>query len=328
MESDSEYKVADNAVAIAYDGYQHMFYLTEDKKVFYRNNSGYSCEVSLLTGVVEMECLGNGSFCFVSSNGDGYYLSYSMLDYNTTKISSDMVRRVRNEEKIKYILPFGNGMLGENGTIYTPQSDNTVAVNSFFREREDYQAIKDDIVKLTGASGVHSDAYLALMKDGSVVFMGSTSYMPVGLRNCLPQGTPGNEYVITKLQGIEAVADIAPGYLILEDGTLYAFQTGSSYHLLGNNNRAGDTYRAPVTAWIGAADDGTEIHMAGGRQHFHSVFSPGHGGSVIHQIIDDLKHSHDEAVSCIIIVAVFGRLVQEEQTLFFVSFEVRIQNLH
>ena len=317
MESDSEYKVADNVVAIAYDGYQHMFYLTEDKKVFYQNNSGYSCEVSLLTGVVELECLGNGSFCFVSSNGDGYYLSYSMLDYNTTKISSDMVRRVRNEEKIKYILPFGNGMLGENGTIYTPQSDNTVAVNSFFREREDYQAIKDDIVKLTGASGVHSDAYLALMKDGSVVFMGSTSYMPVGLRNCLPQGTPGNEYVITKLQGIEAVADIAPGYLILEDGTLYAFQTGSSYHLLGNNNRAGDTYRAPVTAWIGAADDGTEMHATGVSAVFDDTTSKDlYTGGFVNDLEGDFrveivfdKYIYSADADFIAVSDVYGNLV-------------------
>ena len=84
---------------------------------------------------------------------------------------------------------------------------------------------------------------------------------------------------------------------------------------------------AGFAAVRGGAGDRAEIHMAGGGQHFHPVLAADGGGPAVDQLIDDLEHTHDQAVGPVVVIAVFGGLVEEHLPLSLMAFEVVCQDL-
>ena len=161
--------------------------------------------------------------------------------------------------------------LSNNGTIYQLYfADDKITLNEVtdITQNAEYLAIRDRIVKISHVTYDSNSNFLALLDDGSVYYVGSSSSLPIGLRSCVDISDISSNYsvmIARPISGIYDVKDMDIGYFILSDGTVRAYQAtpyeGDSIYrkLLANNNLTLRSYHMPVVSWFGAQGEYVDI---------------------------------------------------------------------
>ena len=243
-----------------------LFCLMSDGNVsFWHENQSELLPCHGLSNVKGMNLVG-GHYIFIKTDGTVKYCKESSNYTGFTDVQGNYIDITFPEKIIDFVWGT-NEVLGESKEHYSfyYENDKLRPSSRGLTSRLDYRTMADHIVKMVYTNMNYGDAqaYLALLDDGRVAYVGYNSYIPSGLSSVLSANAYSDGFVIEFLPGIHSVADIIPGYFILANGSVLAFalDNNNSCTSLGNNNKDGKTYNAPVTAWFGAMDDKTTISI-------------------------------------------------------------------
>ena len=266
MSDTQGYEIAKDVVSLeVVDNY--VLYLKKDGTVWvFDSNTNRSVKCTALQGISIMEKHPNSDMVFfINANGECRYTTYQLIS-GTLSSKSFVKVDVPENDKIRDVIVYSNyntKLIGESGNIYSfyAESIPNCTLDSEWTYNSDYQNIKDKIVAWEYAWFNNYSSVIALLNDGTVYYIGYRGEIPYGLSDCVEMDTSG--FIVSPINGISGVKEIARGYFLLEDGTIWGYQAhnDSDRYQMGNNNYLNQSFTAPVTSWFGANDDNSSFNM-------------------------------------------------------------------
>ena len=268
MHSSWKSLIAEDVIDVVFRG-SHVFYVKSDGSVYHYNiNTNKATKCSVLNGTAQFIYFSeHETFYFLNQDGVLRYISANALE---SGVSNSLFKTVSIPGGEKIARVSRQFAFGVDGGIYRLERDSAqgICTACAIEMGAEYQAIQDRIVKMVVADMSGNNAFIALLDDGSVYFVGAAyHHVPIGLSACVDKTDISTDaYLAARpIEGVANVADLDTGYFLLQDGTVLAYQFNNygydnvSKMMLANNNMAGVTYSKPVVAWFGANGEQTDI---------------------------------------------------------------------